>query len=72
MKSNIKKGALVALALSPIAAFAEGATTDIASAQTTVQGYITTVSTVAGGALVIAGGAALVMVVIKYVRRAGK
>lgn len=39
---------------------------------TTIGGYITEVGTIASSALLIAGGVALTMVIIKYVRRAGK
>lgn len=38
----------------------------------TIGGYISEVGTIASAALLIAGGVALTMVIIKYVRRAGK
>jgi len=44
----------------------------LATQQEALNTSITTVGQVAGTALLIAGGAALVSVIIKYVRRAGK
>jgi len=63
--------ALSVLAFAPFAS-AQTTPTALEDAQDTIAGYITTVGTTAASALLIAGGVALVMVVIKYVRRAGK
>ena len=52
-------------------AHAQSVTLPTGSAST-IRTYITSVGEVAEAALLIAGGVALTMVIIKYVRRAGK
>jgi len=69
MKFN-KMLALAVIALGAGLSNAHAALPEGAAA--TVGGYITEVGTVISSALLLAGGAALTMVIIKYVRRAGK